>query len=129
MQDNPYGATFYSEQTAPAELKHSGVGIASFALSMLSGVSLFVLFGVAGYMESQSPGGMSEDDPSTMLLGVALIGAGMAQILAFVLGVVGLFQANRKKIFAILGTIFSLLAILTFGGLMVLGIVIQAQSG
>lgn len=129
MQENPYGATFYSEQSAPTELKHSGVGIASFVLSMLSGLSLFVLFGVAGYMESQSPGGMSEDDPSTMLLGVALIGAGMAQFLAFILGAVGLFQPNRKKIFAILGTIFSLLAILTFGGLMVVGFVIQAQGG
>jgi len=129
MQDNPYGATFYTQPSAPAELKHSGVGIASFVLSMLSGVSLFVLFGVAGYMESQSPAGMSEDDPTTMLLGVALIAAAMAQFLAFILGVVGLFQPNRKKIFAILGTIFSLLAILTFGGLMVVGFVIQAQQG
>lgn len=128
MQDNPYGATFYSEQSAPTELKHSGVGIASFVLSLLSGVSLFALFGVAAYMASQSPGGMSEDDPTAMLLGFALIGAGMAQFLAVILGVVGLFQANRKKIFAILGTIFSLLAILSFGGLMVLGIVIQARG-
>lgn len=129
MQDNPYGATFYSEQSAPTELKHSGVGIASFVLSMLSGVSLFAVVGVAVYVDSQSPGGISEDDPTTMLLGVAMIGAGMAQLLAVILGVVGLFQANRKKIFAILGTIFSLLAILSFGGLMVLGIVIQAQRG
>ena len=129
MQDNPYGATFYSQQSAPTELKHSGVGIASFVLSLLSGIGLFVLFGVAGYMESQSPGGMSEDDPTTMLLGVALIAGGMGQFLAFILGAVGLFQPNRKKIFAILGTIFSLLAILAFGGLMVLGFVMQAQGG
>lgn len=129
MQDNPYGATFYSQQSAPTELKHSGVGIASFVLSLLSGIGLFVLFGVAGYMEAQSPGGMSEDDPTTMLLGVALIAGGMGQFLAFILGAVGLFQPNRKKIFAILGTIFSLLAILAFGGLMVLGFVMQAQGG
>ena len=129
MKNNPDGATFYAEQSAPTVRKHSGVGIASFVLSVLSGVSLVVLFGVAGYMASQSPGGMSADDPTTMLVGVALIGTGMAQILAFILGVVGLFQANRKKIFAILGTIFSLLAILTFGGLMVVGFVIQANGG
>lgn len=129
MQENPYGASFYSENSAPAELKHSGVGVASFVLSLLSGVGLLVLFGVAGYMESQSPAGMSEDDPTTMLLGVALLAAGMAQFLAFILGVVGLFQTKRKKIFAILGTIFSLLAILTFGGLMVVGFVIQSQGG
>lgn len=129
MQENPYGASFHSENSAPAELKHSGVGVASFVLSLLSGVGLLVLFGVAGYMESQSPAGMSEDDPTTMLLGVALLAAGMAQFLAFILGVVGLFQTKRKKIFAILGTIFSLLAILTFGGLMVVGFVIQSQGG
>ena len=129
VTENPYGATFLTQQTAPAELKHSGFGIASFVLSMLSGVGLFVLFGVAGYMASQSPGGMNENDPGTMLLGAALIAAGMAQFLAFILGVVGLFQANRKKIFAILGTSFSLLAVLTFGGVMVLGFAIQAQKG
>jgi hypothetical protein len=129
MQDNPYGATFYSQQSEPTELKHSGVGIASFVLSLLSGIGLFVLFAVAGYMESQSPAGMSEEDPTTMLLGVALIAAGMGQFLAFILGAVGLFQPNRKKIFAILGAVFSLLAILAFGGLMVLGFIIQAQGG
>lgn len=129
MQDNPYGATSYSQQSAPPELKHSGVGIASFVLSLLSGICLFALFAVAGYMESQSPGGMNEEDPTTMLLGLALIAAGMGQFLAFILGAVGLFQPNRKKIFAVLGTIFSLLAVLAFGGLMVLGFVMQAQGG
>jgi hypothetical protein len=88
-------------------------------------VSLFVLFGVAGYMQSQSFAGMNVDDPTTMLLGVALIGAGMGQFLAFILGAVGSFQPNRKKIFAILGTIFSLLAILAFGGLMVLNFIVE----
>ncbi len=127
MQDNPYGATFLPQQSATAEPRHSGVGITSFALSMLSGISLFALFGVAGYLESQSPAGMSEEDPTTMLLGVALLGAGMAQFLAFILGAVGLFQPNRKKIFAILGLIFSLVAIVTFGGLMVVGFAIQTQ--
>ena len=129
MQDNPYGATSYSQQSAPPELKQSGVGIASFVLSLLSGICLFALFAVAGYMESQSPGGMNEEDPTTMLLGLALIAAGMGQFLAFILGAVGLFQPNRKKIFAVLGTIFSLLAVLAFGGLMVLGFVMQAQGG
>ncbi|MBC7966275.1 MAG: hypothetical protein H7Z17_10165 [Fuerstia sp.] len=129
MQDNPYGATSYSQQSATPELKHSGVGIASFVLSLLSGICLFALFAVAGYMESQSPGGMNEEDPTTMLLGLALIAAGMGQFLAFILGAVGLFQPNRKKIFAVLGTIFSLLAVLAFGGLMVLGFVMQAQGG
>lgn len=128
MQENPYGSSFAPQQISTLEMKHSGVGIASFVMSLLSGISLFALFAIAGYMESQSATGMSEDDPTTMLLGFALIAAGLAQFLAAILGVVGLFQSNRKKLFAVLGTIFSVLAILLFGGLMVLGFVMQANG-
>ena len=129
MQDNPYGASYYSQTAAPAELKHSGLGIASFIICLLSGISLLVLFGIAGYMGSQSPAGVDEDDPATVFLGLALIAAGLGQLMSLVLGIVAMFQPNRKKIFAILGTIFSLMAVLGFGGLMVLGMIIAANGG
>ena len=129
MQENPYESTFARPVTVPPEMRHSEVGIISFVLSLLSGVTLFALFAVAGYIESQSPGGMNEKDPSTILLGLALIAAGAAQVLAAILGIVGLFQSNRKKIFAVLGVIFSMLAVLLFGGLMIVGLAAQANAG
>jgi hypothetical protein len=128
MQDNPYGASYFEKQTPVKELKHSGVGIASFLICLLSGVSLLVLFGIAGYMGSQSPEGINEEDTATMVLGLMLIGAGLGQLMALLLGVVSLFQSNRKKLFGILGTVFSLLAVLLFGGLMVLGAIMAANG-
>ncbi len=129
MQENPYGIPDATQQSSMRQTKHSGPGIASFLLSMSSGIALLVLFGIAGYMESRSPTGIDKNDPSTAVLGLALIAAGMAQFLAAILGLVGLFQSDRKKLFAILGTIFSVLAILLFGGLMVLGFFMQANAG
>lgn len=129
MHENPYTAPFASQQSETAKKKHSGVGIASCLLSVLSGIALVSLFAIAGYLESQSPAGMNENDPSTVALGLALIVAGMTQFLAAVLGIVGLFQSNRKKLFSVIGTIFSVLAILLFGGLMILGLIIQANGG
>lgn len=126
MQDNPYGETYFQDQAASTELQHSGVGIASFVICLLSGVSLLVLFGIAAYMGSQSPDGMDEEDSSTIVLGIAVIGGGMGQLFSLLLGVVALSQPNRKKVFAILGTVFSLLAVLMFGGLVVLGALLAA---
>ncbi len=45
---------------------------------------------------------------------------GLMQVFAFILGSVALFQPNRKRIFAVLGTIFSLMALLSIVGLMIL---------
>ena len=47
MLENPYGAPLYAQPAAPAELKHSGVGITSFVLSILSGAGLMILGAVA----------------------------------------------------------------------------------
>ncbi|HQX49832.1 MAG TPA: hypothetical protein PLY87_07510 [Planctomycetaceae bacterium] len=97
MQENPYGIPDATQQSSMRQTKHSGPGIASFLLSMSSGIALLVLFGIAGYMESRSPTGIDKNDPSTAVLGLALIAAGMAQFLAAILGLVGLFQADRKN--------------------------------
>jgi membrane-associated HD superfamily phosphohydrolase len=121
MQENPYGFSGFTPQVAAPEPKHSGVGITSFVLSLLSGLGMFVMCGVAVYMAMQAPGGMADDDPMVILLGLAVIGLGMTQVFAFILGAVALFQPNRKRIFAVLGTIFSLMAMLCIVGLIILG--------
>lgn len=121
MHDNPYGFSAYPQQISKPELKHSGVGITSFVLSLLSGAGMFVLCAVAVYVSMESPVGLADDDPMVILLGLAVIAAGITQVFAFILGAVALFQPNRKRIFAILGTIFSLFAIVAIIGLIVLG--------
>jgi hypothetical protein len=89
------------------EPKHSGLGIASFILSITSGIFLFLLFVVAGMMEASTRGGMSEDSPAAMLIRLFMFGFMFLALIALGLGIGGLFQSNRLKIFAVLGIVFS----------------------
>ena len=104
------------------EPRHSGIGIASFILSLAMGALLFLLLIVAGVMESSSPGGIDEESPEAVGLGLLLIGSFIAQLVAAGLAIGGLCQRDRKKIFAVLGLVFSLLAVFGLTGIVLLGL-------
>ncbi len=131
MTYNPYSSGHISEkyesQTRLA-MRHSGFGIASFVLSLVAGFSMFVVVVIAGYVETTSPGGMDEESTVAMLVGLSIIGLFMLQLLALVLGFVGVFQSNRQKVFPILGIVFAGLSILGVGFLMVIGLLAEAGA-
>lgn len=85
---------------------HSGLGIASFIISLASGTALVLLLGIAGVMESQ-PGGMNEQSAGAIFLGLFLALTALAQVLALGLGIAGLVQTGRSKLFGVLGTVFA----------------------
>ncbi|WP_447593413.1 hypothetical protein [Aquipseudomonas campi] len=94
------------------EQKHSGLGIASFIISIVTGILIFLLFIVAGVIESSTPGGINEESTEAIVLGLFIILMLFINLVAIGLGIGGLCQSERKKIFAILGTIFSSLTTL-----------------
>ncbi|MGN5518756.1 hypothetical protein VF673_07705 [Halopseudomonas sp. Lyrl_26] len=94
------------------EVKHSGVGIASFVTSIVAGVLIFLLVIIAGVLEVSTPGGMDEESIAAVLIGLFLFAFLGAELLALGLGIGGLIQKDRKKIFAILGVVFSATALL-----------------
>src|SRR6218665_3861150 len=94
------------------EQKHSGLGIASFIISIVTGILIFLLFIVAGVVESSTPGGINEESTEAIVLGLFIILMLFINLVAIGLGIGGLCQSERKKIFAILGTIFSSLTTL-----------------
>ncbi len=102
-------------------MKHSGVGIAAFVISIVVGVLEFFLTLLAGYMEMSTPGGISETDPMAAVLGLLLLGGLLLAFVGVGLGIGTLFQKDKKKIFGILGLIFSSVILLGMGGLMLLG--------
>jgi len=104
------------------EKKHSGLGIASFIISLGTGVATFFLFAVLGAMEYSKPGSLDEESPAAMMAGVLILGFVMADIIALVLGIIGALQKDRKPIFAILGSVLSGLALLGMLGIIVLGL-------
>ncbi|MDX9687049.1 hypothetical protein [Halopseudomonas formosensis] len=94
------------------EVKHSGVGIASFVTSIVAGVLIFLLVIIAGVLEVSTPGGMDEESIAAVLIGLFLFAFLGAELVALGLGIGGLIQKDRKKIFAILGVVFSATALL-----------------
>lgn len=103
------------------ELKHSGIGITSFIMSLVMALIAFIVVIIAGVLETSSAGGMDESAVGTMVVGFLIIGCILVQLVALGLGIAGLIQKNRKKIFAVLGTVFSGLTIAGVVFLMLVG--------
>lgn len=104
------------------EVKHSGLGIASFVISTVMGVAMLVLIVLAGVLETTTPGGMDEESLAAVLIGLFMFAFLFIDLLAAGLGIAGLLQKDRKKIFAILGVIIAVATILLTMLLLVVGL-------
>lgn len=125
----PYGAGGLREaQPLPAEFKHSGLGIASFMIAIGMGLLEFVLFAAAGVLETTTPGGIDENSDVAIILGLALIGGILADMMGIGLGIAGLFQPRRKKIFAVLGIIIGALVLFGVVSLIALGMSMEGEA-
>ena len=113
-------------QTAePIKQKNSGFGVASFIMSIVIGLLILVLFAVAGVISASTPGGMDKQSVQAVIIGLSILVLLFLALVAMVLGIVGLLQKERKKLFAILGTIFSSLTLIVAVGVMILGLVVS----
>lgn len=104
------------------ERKHSGFGIASFVVGVITAVMMFALFAVAAMMETSTPGGMDEESIGAMLVGLALFALLGLDLLAMGLGIAGLLHAGRRKVFAILGLCVCVATVLGTLFLLLLGL-------
>jgi hypothetical protein len=107
---------------APAQLPHSGLGIASFVIGILAGIAMLAIFIYAGYAESTTPGGLSEDSTAAVVIGLLVIGCGGLLLVGALLGIAALFISGHRKLFAIIGTVFNLVPIAMAIFLIVLGL-------
>lgn len=99
---------------------HSGIGIASFIISIVSGVSLIALF-LLSVILAPSVEGFDENSKEAMILGLLLFACLFVLLLGIGLGIGGLFQKNRKRLFAILGLFVSALVLLGSVSLVMVG--------
>lgn len=113
------GASAYG--TDHSLLKHSGLGIASFILSVAVGIFDFVLVAFAGLVEASTPGGMDEESVIAILIGIFILGGLAANLAGTGLGVAGLVQRDRRKVFSVLGLAFNVAIVFGIIGLMILG--------
>lgn len=118
----PEHTTAYEPALTPAEKKHSGFGITSFAMALTFAIGLLALVVVAGVIETNTPGGMDEESSTAVIIGLLLFAGVFAEILALILGIVGVAQASRKKVFGILGICVSMLTMFCIAALMFIGL-------
>jgi hypothetical protein len=101
-------------------LKHSGLGIASFVIALLTGV-VFVAFVIAvGVIEAAHPGAMDEKPPAAFVLGLVALLDLFLCLVGLGLGIGGLCM-KRSKIFPILGIVFNASVVLGGIALVVIG--------
>ena len=105
-----------------SELRHSGMGIASFVMSVLFGIGAFLVFVYAGYEEITIPGGVAGNRAMAMMIGFSMMLMWALLLVGAVLGTIALFEQNRKKVFALLGLIFSLGTLILSALVIVLGL-------
>ena len=107
-------------------IKHSGFGIASFIISVAIGMFDFAVIVFAGLIEGSTPGGMDEESVVAILIGLFILGGMAANMAGAGLGIAGLVQRDRKKVFAVLGLAFNTAVIFGVIFLMILGAMMPA---
>jgi hypothetical protein len=108
--------------TAPAALPHSGMGIASFVIALVAGLGSLAVFVWAGYVGVTQPD-LPDDSPVVMMIGLGMIAGAVLLFAGTVLGIAAMFQASRRKLFAVLGLVLNGLGVLFTGGIVALGVV------
>src|SRR5215469_7913744 len=88
------------------EQKHSGVGIVSFIISLLAGFFMLVVLVIAGLLSAQNPMG-ARPGPAQALVGVGMFLLLGMDFVAVALGIAALCQAQRNKLFGILGLVIA----------------------
>lgn len=107
QQNMANGENLYQQHYQP--MKHSGIGIASFIISIVSGLFFFLFQVIAHIIEPATP---DEGSAVEIVLGLLLfLGLGLSPV-GTLLGIAGVFQKNRKRIFAVLGLAFNLVIII-----------------
>jgi hypothetical protein len=136
-QDQPLqaGQAFSEQPDNPAQERphrHSGPGIASFVITLV--MYLLLIAGIiAAFLTARdavTPDGVLDEDVLQEKIGqfaaagIMLIASGIGQLVALVLGIIGIVQKERRKAFAVTGTILSGLAVLLMIGFLIIGVVL-----
>jgi hypothetical protein len=101
--------------------KHSGFGIVSFVWALVVGVGEFMIIGLTGILSAVNPDFAGEPSLLLGILGLLICAAFPACFFGVALGVVGLFQRDRHKVFPILGLVFNAVIAFSVGLLIVIG--------
>jgi uncharacterized BrkB/YihY/UPF0761 family membrane protein len=108
----------YVYQENKRDLKHSGPGIASFVIALLSLIGYaisFVYVGVQATSIMNENNKLIADSAETiMYLGLSVLVLAAVNVIGAVIGIIGLTLRKRRKIFAVIGTVINAVILLVF---------------
>jgi hypothetical protein len=108
------------------ELPHSGVGIASCVLALfavLAGGFSMVLAAAVGFDDIEAA--IEAEEPEAMLAALLFLGGGLITLIGLTLGIAGMLQRDRNKLFAILGLCLNGLLFLCGLGMTLVGMLMD----
>jgi uncharacterized membrane protein len=119
QQQPPPGYPGYGYGGVPAQ---SGVGVASFVLSLIGGIIVLIAFGIIVSAVLKGRGSFDEESTEAIAGGCGILAAGIMAVVGAILGLVGVNQKDRRRGFAVAGLIINLLIVLLLGITMLMGI-------
>ncbi len=105
---------------AGTDLKHSGLGVASFVLALVAAVGLIVLI-IAASAISAGPNGLDPRSAGAITIGLLIFVCLFMALIGLGLGIAGIVQKRYRRLFAIIGTAINGLLILGVLALMMIG--------
>ena len=121
IDQQPLGTDEPLLQPAPAPQRHSSMGIASFGISVAVGILMFAFFVVAAIFYSRMGRSQPASNPAFVVLGLVALFLLAVDLLAVGLGIAAICQSQKKRLFGILGLVFSACTILGTIGLIIVG--------
>ena len=106
--------------------KNSGIGKASFILSVTVAILMLLTFFIIAIMEAKTPGGMDDSSFFMLSVGCFFILLLFADLVALGLGIGGIAKKECRKTFAAVGTSIAGATLLVVFLLIVLGLVAKA---
>ena len=100
----------------------SRLGIAACVLAVAVPIGIAALVALATLMGTRSHGGVDENSPLAILVGLALIGAVLLELLALAVAATALFLPGRRKLFPLLAVVFATTSITCVAALVLLGL-------
>ena len=89
---------------------------------------MFVVLLIVSVLQATTPGGIDKRSAGNILLGLSMIALVGADVIAIGLGIAGILQRERKKLFAILGTILAFATVAGTMFLVVIGLALGRTS-
>jgi hypothetical protein len=123
-----YGSSPQMPAGAPLATRagHSGLGIVSFVIALVSGLIVVVSVTVATVLAMK--GAASGPHPLIAFVGLLIIAGVMLSFVGLALGIAGCIQRTRKRLFATLGLCLNAFIVLGVVALLALGVAVRVMG-